>query len=396
MSTKHVVFITRSRFWSVGAGLWARTLQTVLYLQTHARLTIVFCDDVGEGDGDAIRSLGLQVVVFGSCAAAEYGRMLCQLLETRLRHDPPDAIFIDKTETACLFPVLPRAALRLVDTHDLISARTRRALSCNAPESCPLTEAQEARLLDRFDRVICIQDDERRQVALWIGESKTLLAPHPVTATPIAIQKEVTRIGLLASNWHANVDGLRHFIDQVWPQVRRDGWGLHVYGGIAASFRDNRASDIHFHGLVQRVEECYANLDIAINPVRYGAGLKIKSVESLAHGVPLVTTRHGASGLETLANQALYIADTPEEFVAALRALSDDPSIRVEFNRVGSSYVRQHLTAERCFGGILSAINAHPPLGEARSTVRFSAGALPSAGLKAAARIWSALRTVRS
>jgi len=389
---KHVVLITHSRFWSVGAGLWARTLQTVLHLQKHAHLTVVFCDDVGAEDREKIRAMGVRGVVLGNRTPSEHRRMLCELLATRFTRDPPDAFLVDKTENAYFFPVLPRAALKLVDTHDLISARTQRARSFNAPEWHPLTEEQEAELLDRFDRVICIQDEERKQVARWLGEKKTLLAPHPVRATPIAIGKDVTRIGLIASNWHANADGLRNFIDNVWPRVRRPRLALHVYGGIAASFSDNHERDIHFHGVVREIEECYENLDIAINPVRFGAGLKIKTIESLAHGVPLVTTPHGASGLESLSNRALYMADTAEDFSSALCRLIDNESIRKDFNRVGSAHVREHLNPERCFHGVVDAINAHRRRGDTGFALRFPALSLLSNGFRAAASVWRSHR----
>ncbi|NRB47195.1 MAG: glycosyltransferase family 4 protein [Saprospiraceae bacterium] len=52
-----------------------------------------------------------------------------------------------------------------------------------------------------------------------------------------------------------------------------------------------------FHGYVPNLQSIFNDIDIMINPVQMGAGLKIKSVEAMANGLPLVTTTHSATGL---------------------------------------------------------------------------------------------------
>jgi ribosome biogenesis protein Tsr3 len=54
-----------------------------------------------------------------------------------------------------------------------------------------------------------------------------------------------------------------------------------------------------------------------INPVRFGAGLKIKTVEALANGLPLVTSEEGARGLASLDREAILIARNVDQFKAA-------------------------------------------------------------------------------
>jgi len=60
---------------------------------------------------------------------------------------------------------------------------------------------------------------------------------------------------------------------------------------------------------------------VVINPMRFGTGLSIKSLEALGHAKPLVTTSVGARGLGEGVGQAFLVADTPEEFASAITSV---------------------------------------------------------------------------
>ena len=61
--------------------------------------------------------------------------------------------------------------------------------------------------------------------------------------------------------------------------------------------------------------------DLIINPVQLGGGLKIKNVEALANGLPLITTPEGANGLEDGINNAFLLANTTEEWIESIIAV---------------------------------------------------------------------------
>ena len=84
-------------------------------------------------------------------------------------------------------------------------------------------------------------------------------------------------------------------------------------------------SDIRLLGHVENLAEFYNSVDVVINPVEFGTGLKIKSVEGLAFGKPLITTPEGVVGLgHFLASptQAIVICHTPDQFVSELKQLA--------------------------------------------------------------------------
>ena len=119
-----------------------------------------------------------------------------------------------------------------------------------------------------------------------------------------------------------NRDGLQWFAGQVWPAVAPTGAVLHVAGRVCDALRPRPG--IVLHGEVEDLEAFLAEADIGINPVFFGGGLKIKTVDYLSRGLPTVLTEEGAYGLHGGEGSAYLIARSRAEYVAHLRRLVRD------------------------------------------------------------------------
>ena len=248
-----------------------------------------------------------------------------------------------------MLDAIPANGRTLLDTIDLVSDRTQSMAAHQVKDHFPLTRDQEIQLMQRYDRVICIQQAEYAKAAEWLGADKVVLACHPVSAAALPLRDHASVIGFVASRWHANVDGLKWFIEQVWPALAGTNLRLDVYGNVGDAFREVRIPNIRLLGFVDDLSACYAQIDIAINPVRYGAGLKIKTVESMAYGLPLVVSRQGATGLEGLAGQAFLLAEDAMAFAGNIRMLAGDDSLRKSIARAAHSYAMHHFGPDQCF-----------------------------------------------
>jgi glycosyltransferase involved in cell wall biosynthesis len=118
-------------------------------------------------------------------------------------------------------------------------------------------------------------------------------------------------------NHQPNADGLKWFIDSVMPLLvaRFADLTLDIVGSEAPLWlREMTDPHVRFWGRLSDDDlmSRYEAARVAIAPLRYGAGVKGKVVESMARGVPCVTTAVGAQGLS--AESALCISDTPEAF----------------------------------------------------------------------------------
>jgi len=71
-----------------------------------------------------------------------------------------------------------------------------------------------------------------------------------------------------------------------------------------------------------------AMASVAVVPIRYGGGTRVKILESFAHRVPVVSTTLGAEGLDVQDGVHLLIADDPDEFAAATVRLIGDAALR--------------------------------------------------------------------
>lgn len=79
-----------------------------------------------------------------------------------------------------------------------------------------------------------------------------------------------------------------------------------------------KAPGIKFFGFVKDLEAVYADCDFSIIPIRYGSGTRIKVIESISKGVPIVSTEMGVQGSGL---SDYFKAETKEEWIQILNSL---------------------------------------------------------------------------
>jgi glycosyltransferase involved in cell wall biosynthesis len=128
-------------------------------------------------------------------------------------------------------------------------------------------------------------------------------------------------------DYTANVDGLEWFIDAVWPVVLRrlPGATLTVAGKSATTMKFLRgAAGVRYVGYVADVASVTNAADIAVVPLRIGGGMRVKVLDFLSRGLPIVTTAVGSEGIPRIygGREVYRVADTPTEFANQLVDLS--------------------------------------------------------------------------
>jgi glycosyltransferase involved in cell wall biosynthesis len=138
-----------------------------------------------------------------------------------------------------------------------------------------------------------------------------------------------------------NIEGMNYFLEAVYPRVRdRDPRvQLLVAGRICERIPDSPG--VRKLGHVERISDAYDLADIVVNPVRFGTGLNIKTIEALGFGMPLVTTAQGARGLEAGAGEAFLVANDPEAFAERIHQLAEDDLLKERLSKSGTQFVRQ-------------------------------------------------------
>ncbi len=144
-------------------------------------------------------------------------------------------------------------------------------------------------------------------------------------------------------SYFPNADGIRYFVRQVLPLIRREipGVKLYIVGkDPPGKVRKLASENITVTGFVPDIRAEYLASTVAVAPVRFGAGTLNKVLEPLALGIPVVSTPIGVEGLPLTPGKHLMLADSPADFAAAVVAVLRDPDLRRRLSVQGRDVVR--------------------------------------------------------
>ncbi|WP_083868364.1 glycosyltransferase [Dyella ginsengisoli] len=207
----------------------------------------------------------------------------------------------------------------------------------------------EGRLWSSFDVVFYPSEEEASLVNAF--RSRHALSPNTIVlplweapSPPLDVNRPDSRCGILfvGSFEHPpNIDGLDWFFSDVLPLVRSAGCNDHVYVAGSNMDRYRPPTDDLNVSVLGRIDEhalvqLYEKVRVSVAPLRFGAGVKGKVIESLGFGLPCVTTSVGLQGLGW-ARPAMEPHDTPEGFAAALISLLSDDDL---WNLISSECLR--------------------------------------------------------
>jgi succinoglycan biosynthesis protein ExoO len=241
----------------------------------------------------------------------------------RIKASGCEAVIAWRPFAVPIFDLLPREVRRIFLLDDVYALRARSFEAAGLPVPFPRSLIDREREgMRRADVNLAIQGDEAAFARSVNPRAPALVAPHAceIVEGPLAGAREPVCLFVGAAQTAANLDGLGWFLGRVWPLVRaaRPDARLRVCGTAA---RAARAGDsVEPVGFVPDLAAEYAAAALAIVPLTYGSGLKIKLVEALASGAPVVATPVGAQGATDAPPEALTVADTPEGFAAGVVA----------------------------------------------------------------------------
>lgn len=134
-------------------------------------------------------------------------------------------------------------------------------------------------------------------------------------------------------DWLPNIHGVRFFVNEVLPLIRRrrPGCSLVIAGRrppeeITAMARTD--SKIFVTGTVPDIRPYLWGSSVSIVPLYIGGGTRLKIYEAMAARIPVVSTSIGAEGLLVNPPENIYLADSPEEFAGRCLELLDDAAER--------------------------------------------------------------------
>lgn len=374
-----LLLVTDIPFWRGVLGNHARIAALAGAAAAQFDLDLFFCGAMDPAEHEAARrAIGARGRIFTPLAAPpadlpkgltpfERGQAdpaLLAALEAHLARHPAHAVMVQYVRLSYLRQARGMPALTILDTHDVMSLRAENFRHFDRAHFLEIGAPEELRILSAFAVILAIQPDEAR----WLDANlrgRVICAPHAVAARPRAWGSagSTLRIGFLGGDSPMNRDGARWLLDQVWPAIAPLGAALHIAGGVCAGLPDRPG--VTLHGEVPDHHAFLDTLDIAVNPVAYGGGLKIKTVEYLRHGLPSVLTAEALTGIVGGANEAYALATDRAAFVAALAALVSDAGLRARMGEAAFALGARLFGPETLDGPMrsLAALARAAPLG---------------------------------
>jgi glycosyltransferase involved in cell wall biosynthesis len=117
-----------------------------------------------------------------------------------------------------------------------------------------------------------------------------------------------------------NIEGIMYFLKDIWPLMKQriPDVKLYIIGQKPPEMlRELEKSEpIVVTDFVEDLREYYNRCAVFIAPIRVGSGTRLKILEAMAAGIPVVSTTVGAEGIKGVDGRHIFIADTPEAFTA--------------------------------------------------------------------------------
>ena len=149
-----------------------------------------------------------------------------------------------------------------------------------------------------------------------------------------------------AMDYHANVDGVTWFCQNIFPGIKKQYpnacfyiVGSNPHSDVCAL---TKIDGVHVTGFVDDIRPYYKMADVCVIPLRLARGVQNKVLEAMAMAKPVVTTSAAIQGITAVDSQHLILADGPHDFVESVNNLCNDMNRRETLALAGRRFVKQH------------------------------------------------------
>ena len=218
----------------------------------------------------------------------------------------------------------------------------------------------------KADRLFAVSEEDREEMLKLIPKKEVGIIPNGVDseyyrAKSIERQK-IPRIlyGVTNFEWLQNEEAVRILIDLVWPIIKKEFADVKVWivgRKIPVWLKKMSGSDIEITENIPDARDAYRKASIMVAPIKGSGGTRLKILEAMAAGLPVVATKVGVAGLKLKDKENVLIADTPDKLARKALLLLKDPNLAEKIGRNGQMHVRKYFDWE-------SIIKLHDPIYE--------------------------------
>lgn len=350
--------------WPLDTGAKLRNYHLARVLGAQARVALLAFAEQGQSVSD-LAEIFEQVVTVPRGKGYSFGNVLRgavgttplpllnyttaemkQALARVLEDNDFDVVQVESIHLMNYLPVIRaarRRPLAVCDWHNVESDLMRQyaenernvARKAYARRTARLMSEFEERALNEFDAHLTVSEDDAERLRSTNSKARIFVIENGVDVAGFANEdaRKKTRIVFVGSmDYHANIEGVTSFARNVWPLLHRKKPELSftiVGRDPAQSVRElSSIAGVEVTGSVDDVRPYYREALAAVVPLNVGGGSRLKVLEAMAAGVPVVSTIRGAEGLAVRSSVNILLVESNEEFVDAIISLADRQELR--------------------------------------------------------------------
>ncbi|WP_282787682.1 glycosyltransferase [Flavobacterium croceum] len=210
----------------------------------------------------------------------------------------------------------------------------------------------EIKNLKYFDYILTISVEEKYLFSQFIPENNVKLVPHGL---PVQHNTEVNKhcdfdILYVASDNSHNVQGSHWFFTNVFPKINQNIKILVI--GKIVNHLEVEAPNITKIERVEDLSQYYQNSKITICPMFSGTGLKIKVIESLSFGLPIVCTEKGVDGLINKSNNGCLVTNDSDTFAKSITQLITNEDIYRKYQLESIEFFNKNYSLDTVYNNL--------------------------------------------
>jgi hypothetical protein len=254
-----------------------------------------------------------------------------------LQKEHYDVVQLESVYLAPYIPIIRKHSTALValrshnvehEIWERVAANSNRFKKWYLQMITPRLKRYEIDRLNDYDLVVGISDRD-------VAQFKKLGLQKPAVVCPIGLDsrdyqpdynsfKRGLSLSFIGSlDWMPNIEGLKWFLEKVWtPLLAPEFPGLefHIAGRTAPAWlKSMQIPGVHFHGEVPSAPDFINQHSVMVVPLLSGGGMRAKILEGIAVGKVVLSTTLGMEGIEARDHKECLLADTPEDFLNAVR-----------------------------------------------------------------------------
>lgn len=235
---------------------------------------------------------------------------------------------------------LPHNPIKIVDTHDWI---TLNEFYKNPSLKIGERFEEEINNLNKFDKVITISNDENFVFKGFLGD-KVINIPPSFPSHPSSDNEKKYDLIFVGSDNIFNIKSINWFFEKVYPLLP-ENINIVIIGRICRHLKEMKG--VTLVEFSESLEEYYNQSKIAICPMLEGTGIKIKVIEALSFGLPVVGTEKAIDGFLQKTGNGCLVTNDEKIFADIITKLSNDEALYKKQKQEAVDFFENNFSEEK-------------------------------------------------